>query len=57
MAACTHPAAQPATPAVHHGSVWAALVAAAPLIDACSTLCQGYLLYKLGLGAAVSALL
>ena len=38
-------------------SVRAALVAAALFIGACSTLCQGYLLYKLCLGAAVSALL
>lgn len=40
-----------------HRSMCAALVAAALLIGACSTLCQGYLLYKLCLGAAVSAIL
>lgn len=37
-------------------SAYAALVAAALLMGACSTLCQGYLPYKLRLGAAVSAL-
>lgn len=51
LAVCTYPAAWPATPAV------LPQIISMCCTRACSTLCQGYLLYELCLGTALSGLL